>query len=186
MARKKISSWKKKQFFEIVAPKEFEYRKVGECIANDPDSIMGRTVDVSLWEMLKDKTKQHMKIIFEIIDIKGGKAHTRFKKFEVNPGYLRSKVKKGSSKIDSIIHLKLKDDVKIHVKVITLTHKHVSSSKERDIRSKVSEIIESYRNRRINDFVQQAIAGKMGSNIYKEVKRISPVRRVEVEEIKAL
>lgn len=186
MARKKISSWKKKQFFEIVAPKEFEYRKIGECVANEPNSIIGRTLDVSLWEMLKDKTKQHMKIIFEIVDIKGGKAQTRFRKFEINPGYLRSKVKKGASKIDSIVHIKLKEDVDIHVKVITITYKHISSTKEKDIRNKVSEIVESYRNRRVNDFVQQAIVGKLGSSIYKEVKKISPVRRVEVEEIKAL
>jgi len=186
MARKKISSWKKKQFFEIVAPKEFEYRKVGECVANDPDNIIGRTFDVSLWEMLKDKTKQHMKIIFKIIDIKGGKAQTSFRKFEVNPGYLRSKVKKGASKIDSIVHLKLKDDVRVHVKVITITYKHISSTKEKDIRNKVSEIVESYKNHGVNDFVQQAVVGKLGSNIYKEVKKISPVRRVEVEEIKAL
>ncbi|OYT27845.1 MAG: hypothetical protein B6U97_00075 [Candidatus Altiarchaeales archaeon ex4484_96] len=186
MARKKVSSWKKKQFFTILAPKDFEYRKIGECIAKEPGNVVGRMVDVSLWEMLKDKSKQHMKIIFEIVEVKRGEAHTRFKKFEVNPGYLRSKVKKGASKIDSIIEVTLKDDVRVQVKTLTITYKHISSTKKRDIRAKVLEITESYSNLNVNEFIQQAIAGKIGSNIYKEVKRISPVRRVELEEIKAL
>ncbi len=185
MARK-TTPWKKKQTFTILAPKGFEHRSIGSCVALDPKNLLGRTIGVSIWEMLGDKTKQHMKIVFEIDDVKGDKAYTRFKKFEVNPGYLRSKIKKGSSKIDSIVPVELKDKEKIQVKVITTTYHHISTTKEKDMRARIFEIGKSYSKTEVDDFIQQVISGKVGSNMYKNIKKISPTRRVEIEEVKVV
>jgi len=184
--RRKIISWKQKQIFTILAPKDFEYKEIGNCVAKEPENLIGRTVDVSLFEILGDKAKQHMKIIFEITDVKGDKANTRFKRFEINPGYLRSKVRKGASKIDTTTELNLKDDTRIQMKITTIANQHISTPKEKDIRSKIFKIIESYRDLKLDEFVQQVIASKVGGNIYKEVKKISPIKRVEVEEIKVI
>lgn len=183
---KKISSWKQKQKYSIVAPENFDQKEIGDTIAKDPKSLKGRTMDVSLRDLTGDKTKQYLKLIFEIKEVKGNKAHTDFKEFNVNPGYLRSKVRKGSSKIDYVQRIEIESDKKIQIKIVTVTHQTVQASRDRDIRIKISEILDRYKNTKLDDFVQATLFGKLGTEIYREIKKIAPVRRVEIEQVKVI
>ena len=104
---KKISSWKQKSKYTIIAPENFENHELGDTLAKDSKQLIGRTVDVSLRDLVGDKSKQHLKLVFEVNDVEGSKANTQFKAFTANPGYLRSKVRKGSSKIDCVKRIKI-------------------------------------------------------------------------------
>ncbi len=183
---KKISSWKQKLVYTIVAPENFDFKELGDTIAKDPKSLIGRTIDVSLRDMTGDKTKQHLKIIFEINEVKGNKAHTRFRVFNVNPGYLRSRVRKGSSKIDCIHRIDIEPNLGVQVKVMAVTHQNIKTSRGRDITAKISEILDNYKNTKLDDFIQSTLFGKLGTEIYREVKKIAPVRRVEIEQVRVL
>lgn len=183
---KKISSWKQKQKYVILAPENFDLHEIGDTIAKDSKSLIGRTIDVSLRDLTGDKTKQYLKLIFEIKEVKGSKAYTRFKEFNVNPGYLRSKVRKGSSKIDYTRRLEIESDKKIQIKIVAVTHQTVQASRDKEMRVKISEILDRYKNTKIDDFVQATLFGKLGTEIYREIKKIAPVRRVEIEQVKVI
>ena len=99
---KEISSWKQKTLYRIIAPENFESKEVGNTLASDPKNLIGRRIDVSLKELTDDKTKQHLKVILEINDVKEDRALTKFRMFSASQGYLHSNVRKGMSKIDYI------------------------------------------------------------------------------------
>ena len=183
---KKISSWKQKSKYHVVAPDNFENHTLGETISKDSKQLVGRTVDVSLRDLIGDKSKQHLKLVFEIISVDGFKAKTQFKAFTANPGYLRSKVRKGSSKIDCIKSINIADGKKAQIKVMAVTHSNVQTSRGKDMMLKINEILEKYENSKVEDFVQASLFGKLGTEIYREIKRIAPVRRVEIEQVKII
>lgn len=183
---KKISSWKQKKVYTIVAPENFDFRELGDTVSNNPKNLIGRTIDVSLRDLTGDKTKQHLKIIFEICNVKDNKAHTRFKVFDVNPGYLRSKVRKGSSKIDCIHRVSIEPNLRAQIKVVTVTHQNIKTSRGKEMTDKIKEILDKYTNTKLDDFVQATLFGKLGTEIYREIKKIAPVRRVEIEQVKVI
>jgi len=76
-----------------------------------------------------DRTKQHLKVILEITEVREGTAFTRFKVFEANQGYLHSKVRKGMSKVDYIGFLNFPDG-RVRVKIMAVTHKNIKSRRE--------------------------------------------------------
>ena len=183
---KKISSWKQKSIYTIVAPENFDFQGLGDTVANGPENLIGRTIDVSLRDLTGDKTKQHLKLVFEINEVRDNKAHTRFKLFNVNPGYLRSKVRKGTSKIEHIHRIDLEPNLRVQVKVMAVTHQTIKTSRERDITARISGILEKHRNTKLDDFIQAVLFGKLGTEIYREIRKIAPIKRVEIEQVKVI
>ncbi len=177
--------WKEKTTYRIVAPESFDQQEIGATISSDESSLIGRTIDISLKDLTGDKTKQYLKVVFEIFKIEDGKAKTRFKRFYTSQQYLRSRIRKGMSKIESEIKLKL-SDANVWVKVVIATQKKVQTSKSIDMNKRVLTILEKHRDMKINDFLQMALFGKLGTDIYHNIKRISPTKRVEIEEIRLL
>ncbi len=183
---KKISSWKQKSIYEVIAPESFNSQSIGESVAKDSKNLIGRTVKVSLKDMTGDRSKQHLRVIFEISEVNGGKAYTKFKAFNVTPSYLGSRVRKGSSKLDYVSTVIFNSDTKIRIKVMVVTHSYIFTSQKKDINAAITRVLEGYKESNLDEFVQLAVFGKLGSEIYREIKKISPLRRVEVGEIKVI
>ncbi len=180
---KKVSSWSQKSMYRILAPEDFESQEIGTTMSGDPKNLIGRTVSVSLRDLTGDKSKQHLKVIFEISDVKNNEAHTRFRVFKTDSGYLRSKIRKGMGKIDYINRFNL-DNSGVKIKITTLTNQNIQTSQKKDIIARISKILEAHRNSKLNDFAQAVLFGKLGSEIYQGIKTICPVRRVEVEQVR--
>ena len=182
---KEMNSWKQKTLYKIVSPENFESREVGNTFASDPKNLIGRRVDISLKDLTEDRTKQHLKVILEVTDVKDDKAYTKFKIFEANQGYLHSKVRKGMSKVDYIGFIDLQDG-RVRVKIMAVTHKNAKSSQRKEILARITKTVEGYKNCTLNDFIQATLFGKLGTEIYHNSKNITPISRVEVEEVKIL
>jgi len=183
--KKKAGSWKDKSIYEIIAPENFDSISLGTTVASSPALLPGRSVDVSLKNLTGDRGKQHLKVVFEIDKVEHNKAHSSFKLFEINAGYLKSKIRKGCSKIDYTDRVDFKNQ-KVKIKVMTVTHKHIQSSQKKEIIAKISAIIKAHRKDNLNEFAQAALFGKLGTEIYHGIKNICPVRRVEVEWLEVL
>lgn len=177
--KKKISSWKQKRKYVIQAPENFDGKELGTTVASDPSNLHGRTVDTSLNNLTDDRSKQHFKIVFEVDNVKEDKASTQFKKFYINPGYLRSKVRKGTNKIKYVQSMKLKDD-KVKIKIDVLSQVRFNTQQRKDISSKITGMLKTHESSNLNQLVQHTLFGKLGTEIYKEIKKICPVNRVEV------
>lgn len=183
MAKAKLTGWKQKRPYVIQAPDKFDYQELGVTFASDPKLLVGRTINVSLADLVNDRAKQHLLVVFEICEVAGDKAKTRFKKFMINPGFLKSKVRKGMSKIDYQAKLEVADG-RLVVKLMILAVQKISSPKKRDIVAGTGKVLAKYRDVKMDEFIQQVLFGKIGTEVYRRVKKVCPINRVEVFEIR--
>ncbi|MCX6695750.1 MAG: hypothetical protein NTU61_05595, partial [Candidatus Altiarchaeota archaeon] len=141
MAKKTVSTWKQKKLYTILAPENFDSQEIGHTIASEPEKIIGRTVKISLDELTKDRSKQYLIVVFEASDVKGDKVHTKFKKFYISEGYLKSKVRKGSSKVDYMTESSF-GGVEVKLKMMILSRHRITTPQRKQILGDVNNILE--------------------------------------------
>lgn len=183
MAKKSISSWKQKKVYEIVAPDYFDSKLLGETLSADPTKIIGRTISVSVKDLIGDRTKQHITLVFEASNVSGLRVHTKFKAFEISYAYLKSRVRKGMKKISYIGDLSLADKT-VRIKVMVAAGKSTTVANKKAINSEIKKTLEAHKPDTIDKFVQAVVFGKAGTEIYHKVKKITPVSRVEIQEVR--
>jgi small subunit ribosomal protein S3Ae len=179
MAAKSVTSWKSKKVYHIISPENFEAKEVGTTLATDPSKLIGRTVKMSLGELMKDRSKNYMNMVFEISEVKGDKAHTRFKKFFIPVGYLRSKVRKKTFKLDFSQEIAF-EGTRLNIKVMVLSRHSVSKEQQSQIKRIMVKCLEEDEETDAEKFIQQTLFGKVGTDIYKNIKTVCPIMRVEV------
>jgi len=182
MVKKTVSAWKQKKLYTIVAPENFDSQELGYTITADPEKMTGRTVKVSLDELTGDRAKQYIILVFSLVDVKGDKVYTKFKKFYMSEGYLKSKVRKGSTKIDYMTDFTF-GGMNARLKMMLLSRHRITSPQRKQILSEVSNILERHKANNFDQFLQAIVFGKFGTEVYKRVKAICPVNRVDVYQL---
>ena len=64
--RRVRDTWKEKQWYTIMTPKDFGDQEIGTTPARDPELLVKRRVESSLRELTGDFSKQYIKLFFEI------------------------------------------------------------------------------------------------------------------------
>ncbi len=189
MARRKTKvkdKWREKKWITVLAPDSFNNVKVAYVPITDDESAIGRVIDLTLFDILKGDQSQHQyKIFFQIDKVQGDRATTIFKKFEYAKEFLRSMVRRGSSKINFIIDAKTKDGYIFRLKVIILTHRQLNTSRKHALRLLARDIIEkTVPQMNIDEFVQATCYGKINSDIMAAAKKLIRIRHVGLEKVK--
>ncbi len=171
-----------------MAPDSFNNVPVAYVPITDDEKAKGRTVEVTLFDILKGDPSQHQyKIFFQINDVDGDKAHSMFKKYEYAKEFLRSLVRRGSSKVNFIIDTQTKDGYSFRIKVIALSHRQINTSQKHEVRLIARDIIQkTVPQMSIDEFVQAACYGKINSDIMAQSKKIIRLRHVGLERVKLL
>lgn len=156
--------------------------KAGETVADSPEKLIGRRVEMTVDELTGRLIKNtNLKLVLEIDEVDHNKAHTRFIGHKVDGDYLRSLARKRSSKVDSNIDVVTKDGENLRVKSSSFTLKKASESQIRQIRKIMEEVIRSRAGSlELNKYLHEIILGKLSSDIYKVAKKVYSVRRVEI------
>lgn len=181
----KAGSWKQKSVYDIVAPEDFNSVALGTTLCNESKNLIGRRIEISGNDLSGERRNQHLRIVFEITRVEDNKAYTAFRRFSSDLGYLHSKVRKGSSKIDYMGKTKLKNS-EVKIKVMTITFQPIQTSHKKIIVKRISKILGKHRNNNPREFIQASLFGKLGAEIYHEIKNICPIRRVEIEKVEIL
>ncbi len=178
--RRVRDTWKDKQWYKITTPKEFGESEIGTTPARDPNLLLQRKVEATMRELSGDFSKQYVKLRFQISDVAGDTAHTRFMGHQVTTDYVRSMIRRGTSRIDAIMKLETKDGKKLKVHMLAITIKRAKSSQQRYIRETMEKLVkEAALNKTLNELVEDIIKGKLASSVYHETKKIYPLKRVE-------
>jgi small subunit ribosomal protein S3Ae len=178
--RRVRDTWKEKKWYKITTPKEFGESEIGTTPARDPEMLLRRRVDATMRELTGDFSKQYVKLRFQIYDVAGDTAHTRFIGHQVTTDYVRSMIRRGTSRIDAIIKLKTKDNQKIKIHMLAITIKRAKSSQQRYIRETMEKLVtEAAAEKTFQELVDEVISGKLASYVYHESKKIYPLKRVE-------
>lgn len=124
---------------------------------------------------------------FQINKVDNDKASSIFKRFEYSKEFLRSLVRRGSSKVNFIIDAKTKDGYIFRIKVIALTHRQLNTSRKHSLRLIARDIInKTVPEMTIDQFVQATCYGKINSDIMAAAKKVIRIRHVGLEKVKLI
>ena len=191
MARRKgriKDKWREKRWVNVNAPDSFNNVPIAYVPITDDENASGRVIEITLFDILKGDPSQHQyKLYFQLHKIEGEIATTIFKRFEYSKEFLRSLVRRGSSKINFIIDIKTKDGYVFRVKVIALTHRPLNTSRKHALRIIARDVInKTVPEMTIDQFVQATCYSKINSDIMAAFKRVIKVRHVGLEKVKLI
>ena len=177
--------WRDKKWYKVVSPPYFGGVELGAIPADDPSKLVGRIVDGTLYDITNDFAHQYLKMYFRVEAVEGKTAHTVFKGHEYSRDYLRSLVRRRTTRVDGIFNLSTKDDYGLTLAVSVFTLSRIKTSQEQEIRTIMHKIVKEKASALTFDqFVQELVLGKIASDIYNEAKKISPLRHVGVRKSK--
>ncbi len=186
MAKKKqigrrVEGWKAKSWYKVYTPEVFGKVFMGDIVSADPANMIGRVMQVSLGEIAQDYSKQYIKMQFRINNVAGDAAYTEFIGHEVTRDYIRSHVKRRTSRIDSTVTLKVQDGREIQVTLTCFTLNRAKLSHIHAIRAKMVEVVTRLASEMNYDtFAKAGVNGDISREIFKESKTIFPIRRIDV------
>ncbi len=191
MARRKTKvkdKWREKRWVNVYAPDSFNNVPIAYVPITDEETAKGRVLEVTLFDILKGDPSQHQyKMYFQIDKVEGDKATTIFKRYEYAKEFLRSLIRRGSSKIDFFIDIKTKDGYIFRIKVIALTHRPLNTSRQHALRLIAQDVMEkTIPQMNIDQFVQATCYGKINSDIMAAAKRVIRMRHVGLEKVKLI
>lgn len=186
--------WRTKKWYTVKTPPYFGDMEVASIPADDPNKLIGRVMDTTLYDITGDFSHQPIRLRFLITDFRDGKAVTILKGHEYAADYLRSLVRRGTSRIDGIFTVTTRDGFVTRVSIVAFTRHRIKASQEHAIRDIMREVIqEKARELTYEQLCQEMVlgptptlGGKIGSDIYNLAKKITPLRHVGVRKSKLL
>ena len=177
--------WRSKVWYMVIAPSFFGNVELGALPAEEPKQLIGRIVEATLYDITGDFSHQYLKMFFQIAEIDGKTANTLFKGHEYSRDYLRSLVRRRTTKVDGLFNLITKDGYKLRVSVSALTLSRIKTSQEKLIRNMMAKTAnEKAAALTLDQFVQEMVLGKIASDIYNEAKKVAPLRHVGIRKSK--
>lgn len=181
----KKDRWKSKKKYKIITPENFGSTEMGLIVSSNPENLIDRRITYSIRDITQEKQKQHINVTFRIKAVDGDKALTRFDALNVDRKYLMSRIVPGHTVIDLPYIVKLKDaEMKLAMNILTAYKIH--TAQKRDMIKIIPVVLNSYKKEGINSFLDLVISGRTNVEIFKNLKKIAPIKRVEIREMKTL
>lgn len=177
--------WRSKSWYMVIAPSYFGNVELGAVPADEPEKIIGRVIDATLYDVTNDFAHQYLKMYFQITEIDGKTAKTTFKGHEYSRDYLRSLVRRRTTKVDALLNVTTKDGYKLRIAISAFSLSRIRTSQEKQIRGIMDKIIrEKSSALTLDQFAQEMVLGKIASDIYNEAKKIVPLRHIGIRKSK--
>ncbi len=181
--------WRLKKWYEVVAPKVFGEVVLGTTPADDPRKLIGRVMETTLYDITGDFSLVHVHLYFQIIDVdeENLRAYTRFKMHELARDYMKSLIRRKSSKVQGIYNVTTKDGYGLRITGVVLTTYRCKTSQKRAIRKIMGDIIvKRSAEMTLDELIKAMLFGQLANEIFEEAKKIYPLRKVEIYKSKLL
>ena len=179
--------WKMKRWYSIYSPKVFGEISLGSTPAFTVDQTIGRKVETTLYDLTGDFSMVYVHIYFKVASHDGDRLYTAFYGHELSRDYIRSLVRRKSSKVNTVIDVATKDGYKLRVKGLALTTYRLHREQRTAIRKIMQDLIrKDAEAHTFDEFVQEMVFGNLSNTIFSETKKIAPLRKVEIEKSKVL
>lgn len=180
-ARRTKDKWKAKSWYKVVAPPAFNGAVLAETLADEADKLSGRTVEVTLNELTGDLKQMHIKLNFQVQEVVDVTAKTQFVGHTMTSDYTRRLVRRGNSKIPAVFDLQTKDGSRVRVKPFAVTDRRCQTTQAQQIRRVMGGLLtESAEKNNLSGFLADILLGDLTNRMFKEARKIHPVRRVEI------
>lgn len=184
--------WRMKEWYAVYTPSYFGELNIANIPCADPSKLLGRVVESTLYEVTGDFSHQSIKLYFLVRQVKGDRVETILKGHEYSADYLRSLVRRGSSRVDGIFKIGTKDGYTTRISIVAFAKGRVKISQQHAIRRIMREVLEEkVKNLTYDQLCHEMVLGSVakagiGSDIYNLAKRISPLRHIGVRKSKLL
>ncbi len=186
-SRKIKDKWKAKEWYKVHAPRMFNEVEIGETPAIDPESLKGRTAEVTVQELTGDFSKMHIKMRFQITSVDGFDAKTAFIGHELTSDYVRRLTRRKKTKTDHVVDVTTKDGFVIRVKPMSIAERRIQASQEDSMRRLMTEsLIQMGKDNNLSDIVKLIVSGDMAKEVAKACRVVIPVKRIEIRKSEIL
>ena len=182
-------TWRLKKWYEVIAPPVFGNAVLGTTPADDPRKLIGRVMETTLYDITGDFSLVHVHLYFQIIDVdeENLKAYTRFKGHELARDYMKSFIRRKSSKVQGIYNVVTKDGYGLRITGVVLTTYRCKTSQKKAIRKIMGEIIaKRTAEMTLDELIKAMLFGQLANEIFEAAKKIYPIRKVEIYKSKLL
>jgi small subunit ribosomal protein S3Ae len=122
---------------------------------------------------------------FQVSNVEGKTAQTIFKGHEYSRDYLRSLVRRRTTRIDTLVNITTKDGYQLRLAVCAFTLSRIRTTQEHVIRAIMKKTVEQKaKELNFDQYVQEIVLGKIASDIYNEAKKVAPLRHVGIRKSK--
>jgi small subunit ribosomal protein S3Ae len=179
--RKVRDKWRLKEWYDVYSPSYFGENLVASIPCEVPAAIIGRVVETTLYDITNDFAHQSIKLYFLVVNAQDHRATTILKSHEYATDYLRSLVRRGSTRMDGIFNATTRDQFSSRISIVAFTRDRIKASQEHGVRQVMRQIVEDKAtNLNYDQLAQEVVLGKLGSDIYNLAKKIAPLRHVGV------
>jgi small subunit ribosomal protein S3Ae len=187
LSRAVRDKWRRKDWYDIYLPRYFGETKVGETPAEGPSKVIGRIYETTLSQITGDFSQEYLKLYFQVTEIDESTAQTVFKGHEYLRDYLRSLVRRRSTKVDGTFRVTTQDGYRLKIVVTAMTNSRIKTSQEKAIRDIMSEIVEEKaKTLDFGQIVHEMVLGKLASDVYNEARKVTSLRHVGVRKSELL
>lgn len=176
-----IVKLKKKQWYPIIAPKQFDNIVIGETLVYEPSAMLGKTLSHSLMNLTNDTKRQNINIHFKVIEIDNDKAKTSIIGYEIIPSSVKRFVRRGSEKMDISFNCETADSIFLRVKPLVVTRADVKGSIATKLRNNiVSYLAKAIKKMAYDEVINDLIIHKLQSVMKKDMDKIYPLKICEI------
>ena len=186
-SRKVKDKWKAKEWYSLHAPRMFNEAEVGETPSADPESLYGRTVEVTVQELTGDYSKMHIKLKFKVTEVDGLVAKTSFVGHSLTSEYIRRLTRRKKTKTDHVVDVTTKDGFVIRIKTMSIADRRIQASQEEAMRAIIgTTLIDMGKETPLSDMVKSIVSGDMSKDLAKACHVIIPIKRIEIRKSEVL
>lgn len=186
-ARVVRDKWRRKNWYEVFVPNYFGGSKLADTPAEEPEKVIGRVLETTLSQITGDFSQDYLKLYFQTTEVEGERVETIFKGHEYLRDYLRSLVRRRSTKVDGIFNITTKDGYQLRVTIVALSQRRIKTSQEQNIRRIMQQTVNAKaQNLTFEQLVHEMVLGKLASDIYNEARKVAALRHVGVRKSKLI
>ena len=181
MAHEQVAKLKKKQWFQIIAPKQFGEAVIGETLVYEPQALLGKELSHNLMNLTNDMKKQNINIRFKVVEIEGSNGKTSIIGYEIIPSSVKRFVRRNSEKMDLSFACETADNVWLRVKPLVITKADVKGSVAAKMRNMIVQfVIKTIKKMNYNDVINDLIAHKLQGSMRETFNKIYPLKVCEI------
>jgi len=181
LSRAVKDKWRRKESYDIILPRYFGETKVGETPAEVPDAVKGRVFETTLAAITGDFSQEYLKMYFQVVGVEDHKAQTVFKGHEYLRDYLRSLVRRRSTKVDGFYRVTTQDGYRVKIVVTAMTQSRIKTSQEFAIREIMRAVVEEKaKTLTFDQIAHEMVLGKLASDVYNQARKVTTLRHVGV------
>lgn len=181
-------TWKSKIWYAILSPDAFGGKEIGKTPAFGDDYVSNRIFETTLFDLTSDFNHTHIILKFRFKElVESNTIKTMFVGCDFTRDYLRSLVRRTTSRIDSIFNVTTKDGYFLRIEAIVLTQRRAKTGQRKIVRQIMNEITTNAANSlSFSEFAYNSVYGNIAKEITEQSNKILPIRRSEIMKIKLL